>query len=166
MYRLRSLLIGRARRRLLCISATCSLRCPTFRHPWRSPATCRDALVPQEARCTRKGYAVVVRGSSPNNTRSRKRSLTALGRPARRKYVILLAVALLFAQYVLIAHQIDHQSDAAEAPCELCLTAQHQSSTPISKDIHSKPHRRFTMRLYDRCTSTLRLRLWWYGPYT
>ena len=55
---------------------------------------------------------------------------------SRRKYVILLALALLFAQYVLIAHQIDHQSDAAEAPCELCLTAQYQGSTPISKDIH------------------------------
>ena len=54
---------------------------------------------------------------------------------AGRKYAILLAVALLFAQYVLIAHQIDHQSDASEAPCDLCLTAQYQGSTPISKDI-------------------------------
>ena len=54
-----------------------------------------------------------------------------------KKYVILLAVALLFAQFVLIAHQIDHQSHESHASktlCHLCLTAQHLGSTPISKD--------------------------------
>lgn len=63
-----------------------------------------------------------------------KRPPVALGLPARRKWAILLALALLFTQYVLIAHQIGHQPDAAEASCELCLVAPHQGSTPISKD--------------------------------
>ena len=62
-------------------------------------------------------------------------ALTALGRPARRKYAILLMVALLFAQYVLIVHQIDHQSQATDAVCDMCLTAQHLGNTPISKGI-------------------------------
>lgn len=69
--------------------------------------------------------------------RCRERPLTALGRSARQKYAILLAVALLFAQFVLIAHQIDHQSHESHASktlCHLCLTAQHLGSTPISKD--------------------------------
>jgi len=55
--------------------------------------------------------------------------------PARRKYAILLAIALLFAQYVLIAHQIDHQSRAADTACDMCLMAQHLGSTPVSKDM-------------------------------
>ena len=57
-----------------------------------------------------------------------------LGLPARRKWAILLALALLFTQYVLIAHQIGHQPDASEASWELCLVAPHQGSTPSSKD--------------------------------
>ena len=41
-------------------------------------------------------------------------------------------------------------------------SVKYQSSlTPLirtAKDTNSKPHRRFIMRLYDRCTSTLKLR--------
>ncbi len=61
--------------------------------------------------------------------------INRLRRPARRQYTILLMVALLFAQYVLIAHQIDHQSQATDAVCDMCLTAQHLGNTPISKGI-------------------------------
>ncbi len=58
-----------------------------------------------------------------------------ISRFRHRARPILLMVALLFAQYVLIAHQIEHQLRATDASCDICLTAQHLSNTPISKGI-------------------------------
>lgn len=65
---------------------------------------------------------------------SAPRSPTVFELPISGGYAVLLAVALLFSQVVLIVHQIDHQAHVSKSACDLCLTAQHLGSTPVSKD--------------------------------
>lgn len=47
---------------------------------------------------------------------------------------IFLALALLLAQFGLIAHEIDHQLHKPSTACEMCLTAHHLGSTPVVKN--------------------------------
>lgn len=46
---------------------------------------------------------------------------------------IFLVLALLFAQFGLIAHEIDHQFHKPSTACEMCLTAHLMGSTPVVK---------------------------------
>ncbi|MFZ5595060.1 MAG: DUF2946 family protein [Pseudomonadota bacterium] len=51
-----------------------------------------------------------------------------------RSSAILLALAMLLAQFGLIAHEIDHQLHKPSSACEMCLAAHHLGSTPIVKN--------------------------------
>lgn len=59
-----------------------------------------------------------------------------------RSSAILLALAILFAQFGLIAHEIDHELHKPSSACEMCLAAHHLGSTPIVKPLSLVASRR------------------------
>lgn len=52
-----------------------------------------------------------------------------------RGIVRLLALVLLLAELGALAHELDHQIQKPDAPCALCLFADHLDKSPVSSGV-------------------------------